>query len=47
MARDIENSQVIGDYYPEPQKAEPDPDEAYERYRDQLDKDKDERQDTE
>jgi hypothetical protein len=38
MARDLENSQVIGDYYPEPEKPELDPDAGYDAMvQDQLD----------
>ena len=35
----LENHMVIGDYYEEDEHTEPDPDEAYERSRDQIEAD--------
>ena len=38
MPKPLENSQLIGDYYPEPERAQPDPDAAYDAFvQDQLD----------
>jgi hypothetical protein len=32
MSNDLENSMVIGDYYPEPARSQPDPDAAYDAF---------------